>query len=301
MADQYADAKAGTLNQGGLGASSATDESMYRADSQNIIPTVDVEGVAAKGAEGADKSPEKGEKGSEEDRFDKHPRFQELNERMKAAEDKAAKAQELVEELLAKSGAKGGDAQAEGEDGGHKPIFTYEDITQFDDDQLREKMEDKPKEFFVNLFSQIVDETVKVVEARGAQKVQQTTVKSTIDKFADSFKGEPDLGVKGFKELLASGEINKFMKANPGHNAMSAYMVMTADAREKAIAEKAAREAADKVQKNKQAKEGARVLGSGPAGATTTDKHAELKDTKSRGGTIATIAQRLAAQRSQKS
>lgn len=300
MTDQYADAKAGTLNQGGLGASSATDGPMYDAKSQNIIPTVDDAGEAGKGAEGADKSPDQGKESSDADRFDKHPRFQELNDRMKAAEEKAARAEAIVAELQARAGGKGGEGAAEAGDD-HKPIFTYEDITQFDDDQLREKMEDKPKDFFVNLFSQMVDETVKVVEARNAQRTQQRTVKSTIDKFADAYKGDQAAGIPGYEDLLNNGEIKKFMGANPGHNTMSAYMMMTADAREKAAAGRAAREAAEATAKNKQAKDGARVLGAGPAGATTTDRNAELKDTKSRGGTIATIAQRLAAQRSQKS
>lgn len=298
MADQTADAK-GAINQDGLGASSASDGPLHSRDSENIIPTVEFDDAKAggKGAEGADKGPDKGKEGTdkgaegEDDRFDKHPRFQELNQRMKDAEERAASLEAKIEELTGKGTEKGG------EDKGREPLFNYEDITKWSDEEIREKMEDNPKGFMVNLFSQIVDETVKILDSRQAQQTRESTVKGTFDSFASKHPGDPDAGIKGFNDLWKAGAITKFMNANPGHNAMSAYLEMTAEAREKAVATKAAKAAEEEARKNKEAKAGAKVLGAGPGGAPAGDRNADLKDTKVRGGLANVIAQRLAERR----
>lgn len=312
MADQNADAKADSpvINQGGLGASSASDGPQYSRDSHNIIDTVDVKDDEAggKGAEDADKGPDKGKEGDgsdkakgEEARYDKDPAWQ----RIMKERDEAREAQIRAEAKLEALSEKGG--KGEGEEGGdgHKPIFTYEDVTKWDDDTIREKLEDNPKGFIVNLFSQIVDETVKVMESRSAQNAQKSTIQGTFEKFAKDNPGDEEAGLKGFDALWKSGEVQQFMKANPGHNAMSAYLVMTAEARAKSVetrAEKTAREkaekAAEEARRNKQAKDGARSLGAGPGGAPSRDANAELKNTKERGGLVSTLAQRLSSRRS---
>lgn len=308
MSGQNADDKAGApgINQDGLGASSSTDSPHFSRDDQNIIDTVDVRD-GGKGAEGADTDPDKkgkdGDSKDGDDRFDQHPRFKELNERMKAAEERAIRAEAKLE-VLDKGDGKG--EQDAGEQG-WKPIFTYEDITKFSDDQIREQMEDKPKEFLTNFFAQAVDETAKVIVSMLNQRDQAQAKEATLSDFAKSHPGDPEHGIKGFEDMKKSGEIKDYMKANPGHTVKSAYLEMTLPAREKAIAArteakiKADQEkAAEEARKNKEAKAGARVLGQGPAGAPKGDTGVELKDTKARGGLVNVLAQKIEAMRSQR-
>ena len=306
MADQNADAKADSqvINQGGLGASSASDGPQHSRDSENIIQTVDVtDDGGKKGAEGADKGSDKGkEEGSDkqkgdEARYDKDPAWQRIMKERDDAREAQIRAEAKLEVLEKGKGEK--DA---GKDEGHTPIFTYDDITKMDDETIREKMEDNPKGFMVNLFSQIVDETVKVMESRAAQQTQKSTIDNTFKSFAEKHPGDADNGIKGFNDLWKSGSITKFMQTNPGHNAMSAYLEMTEEARINAATGKAAKEAAakaaDEARKGKAAKEHARVLGTGPSGAPA-DKGETLKDTKSQGGLINAITRNLVARRQQ--
>lgn len=298
MSEQNADAKAGSpvINQDGLGASSASDKPQYSRDDLNIIDTVEVKD-GGKGAEGADKGPEKGKDAKgEEARYDKDPAWQRIIQERNEERDARIRAEAKLE-VLGK-----GDAKPEGEAGDteeYKPIYTYEDVTKWDDDQIREKLEDNPKGFITNLFAQMVDETRKVLLADQAQTKQQSTIQGTFDKFADSHKSDPEAGIKGFREMWDAKEVQQYMKANPGHNAMSAYLEMTLPAREKAIAEKASRTAAETARKNREAKDGARSLGAGPGGAPSHDKNVELQNTKERGGIVQTLAQRLIARRTE--
>ena len=299
MAEQNADAKADqpVINQDGLGASSATDKPQYSRDAENIIDTVDVKD-GGKGAEGADKDAGKdGEKGKgDEARFDKDPAWQRIIQERNEEREARIRAEAKLE-VLGKGDDKGAEKEG-GEGDDYKPLFTYEDVTKFTDDEIREKLEDNPKGFITNLFAQMVDETRKVLLNDQAQSAQKSTVKGTFDKFADTHKGDKEAGIKGFREMWDSKEISAYMKANPGHNAMSAYLEMTMSTREKAIAEKAARTAAETARKNKEAKDGARSLGAGPGGAPTHDANADLKNTKERGGITQTLAQRLISRRS---
>lgn len=299
MADQSADAKA-TINQDGLGASSASDGPLHSRDSENFIQTVDLDEVA--GGKGPDKGKDEGtDKGADgdDDRFDKHPRFQELNQRMKDAEERAEALQAEIEGLKGK-----GEGKAEGDAADWKPLFTYEDITKMGDEVIRERMEDKPTEFLTNFFCQAVDETAKVIMSMLDQRTKQSTAKSDFETFAGKHPGDPESGVKGFNELYKSGAITKYMKENPGHNFKSAYLEMTQEAREKAVMSKAGKAAeadaakkAEEARRNKEAKAGAKVLGAGPGGAPAGDRNADLKDTKARGGLANVLAQRLAERR----
>ena len=77
-----------------------------------------------------------------------------------------------------------------------------------------------------------------------------------------------------------SGEIVRFIEANPGHNPISAYQAMIYETRmQKAIEEaraKAIKETEEKVNKNWQAKKQARVLGTGPSGPGVDTEDKEL-------------------------
>ena len=70
--------------------------------------------------------------------------------------------------------------------------------------------------------------------------------------------------------------------------------MMTMEARVKAAAEKAAKEAAERTNKNWQAKRQAAVIGTGPSGVgNTADADNELQNTKERGGPVSVLVHRL--------
>jgi hypothetical protein len=119
-----------------------------------------------------------------------------------------------------------------------------------------------------------------------AQAEQNARIKSTFDSYREK---NPD-----FDEMWKSGEIPKFMKANIGHNAISAHQMLTMEARIKEATEKAAKEAEAKTIANMKAKRSAQVLGGGPAvtGSGKTED-AALNDTKSHGGKASVIARRI--------
>ena len=311
MSGQNADANAGIHPHGadGLGASSASDSPLYGRDTDNIIDTVDQssqadakghDGDDGKGGKGADGA---GKEGKDGDRFDQHPRFQELNDRMKAAEERAIRAEAKLEVL---DKGKGGDDKGTGaDDDGYKPMFTYDDVSKMDADQIREKLEDDPKGFITNLFAQMVDETRKVIHQEQAQNAQKSTIKTTFDKFAEENPGDPSVGLKSFDEMWKSGELKSFMGKHPGHNAISAYMMMTTEAREKSVAARSeakikadAEKKAEEARRNKQAKDGARSLGAGPGGAPKDAGAETIKNTKAQGGLISALTQRLVSRRS---
>ena len=131
-------------------------------------------------------------------------------------------------------------------------------------------------------------EWYKIQERRERiQEEQRTRIRTTFDSYREK---NPD-----FDKMWKSGEIPKFMQANPGHNAISAHQMLTMDARIKEAAEKAAKETEAKVLADVKAKRSAQVLGGGPAvtGGGAKDVDAALQDTKQHGGKAAVLARKI--------
>jgi hypothetical protein len=127
------------------------------------------------------------------------------------------------------------------------------------------------------------------LRAEREQEKNRISIEKTYKEFEDKHKD--------FKPMWDSGEIIKFIEANPGHNPISAYQAMTYETRmQRAIEEakaKAIKETEEKVNKNWQAKRQARVLGTGPSGPGTDTEDKELKDVKTQGGLYNVLAKRL--------
>jgi hypothetical protein len=231
-----------------------------------------------------------------DDRFDKYPRWQEImrerDEARRIAEETRLEVQRVREERIRLEAERDFlKAQAE-----LKPeILPYRDTSGMTAEQIAEWMSEDPKGYHDNLIIQArelakreVREILKQSETERKRLSQEESIKKTYDAYE---KDNPD-----FKKMWESGEIIKFLDANPGHNPISAHQVMTAEKRIKEAAEKAAREAEERTNKNWQAKRQATVIGGGPS-VTPTDTDTELQDTKSRGGPIAVLAERLARMR----
>lgn len=294
---------ANDVNQivGGPSTSSVPDASLHRADSLNMVNTVDNDTDPSKQA---DTDPNKGKapapggdpNKSDDDRFDKNPRFQEL---ITTVKDLKAS---LKEERDARLRTEGELSVLKGlgktVDKGTKDL-PFKDTSGMTEQQMVEWFNDDPKGFYKNILDQAKHELTGTLKGEMSKEDQKKAIDQT---YADYEKTNPELA-----EMWDKGEIQKFIKAHPGHNPISAHMALTLDKKVQAAVDKAVKETTDKVTKeveekmtkNFKAKVNARVLGAGPAGGSPPSDE-ELKDTKNFGGTTRVLADRLAARRAGK-
>jgi len=265
----------------------------------DLIPTVD-EPLPVTPSEEASKTDEKSEEEikaaeeakveeaakkvqEDETRFDKHPRFQELIRDKNTLKEQLQSLQTKVEEVSRSK----------------EPVdLGYKDISKMSAEEIREWMDEDPIAYSANLAKQIRAEVLKDVNETHSQRTREDRVLKTFDDYAAK-NGT-------FDAMWQSGEIQAFMDKNPGHNAISAHMTMTAEAKAgdieakiKEAVEKAQKETEAKVIKDFKAKKGAKVLSAGPT--TTGTVHGkvapELKEPKKFGGTNTVLAERLRQRR----
>lgn len=234
--------------------------------------------------------PKKDATGEEEDtRFDKHPRWQQMMQEREQARQLAE------QERIAR-------AKLEGELEALKrqasptapPVKTgYKDITALTAEEIAEWQATDPKGFAANLYAQVKEEALNKMREDLKAEQEAERKKISIERTYKEFEEKH----KDFKPMWDSGEIVRFIEANPGHNPISAYHALTYENRmQKAIAEareKAIKETEERVNKNWQAKKQARVLGTGPSGPGVDTEEKELKDVKSQGGLYNVLAKRL--------
>ena len=219
-------------------------------------------------------------KQADEDRFDKHPRFQELLARVKKAEGKAAKAEAFAEAAKTRETPKPED-------------IPYKDVSKMSKEQLLEWQDDDPHGYYQNALREAEYNLSKKFEEKIQGKSFEDAVATTYSEFA---KQNPD-----FDELWDTGEIKDFMNSTPGHNAISAYYALTAGKKaeeaQKAMDDRiasAVKEAEKKAQEAYRVKRESSVLSAGPAwsGLAQSDSP-ELSDPKKFGGDTAVLAQRV--------
>ena len=224
--------------------------------------------------EGEEVEPKDESKDDKLDRFDKHPRFQEL----KAERDKAIERAALAE-ARAKETAK------------VEAAPDYQDVMEMDDDALDEQWETDKKGFLQNYAKQIAAEVFAGIAEREQKTTIQQKVNTTYDKYATE---NPD-----FQMMLDSGEIRNFINQNPGHNAISAHMALSGEAKTQAKIDAAVAEATKKAAENHKVKRSAVVLNE-DASSPTVPKSGippELKNTKLHGGPTGALFARLMASR----
>ena len=225
---------------------------------------------------------EDGDKDHTLDRFDRHPRFIQLNKQN--AEMKAMLA-DMKQRL---------DSQEPRDDKGTKgkadKPASFDDL---DDTSIFEKLNNDPKKFLGDFAAKIKSDAIaEFTEATRAEASRNQAVSD----FANYAKDNPDTNDgKGFDQMWDSGEIKSFIADHPGHNAISAHMAMTADRKIQEATSKAVAEATEKLQKQFQAKRNAAVIGGGPASTVVMGGkgNADLANTKTQGGLTSTLAARL--------
>jgi len=240
---------------------------------------------AGKEAESAEeKKPEdskdKKEASGDEDRLDKHPRFQELHKRVKESDQVIRELRQQVTELSSRV-----DKSRQAADG----QLPFKDISKMKPEELLDWQSENPHAYYQNVLAQAKHEMSAEFTQTFEQRQKEDAIVSTYESFA---KQHPD-----FDELWDTGDLQKYMQANPGHNAISAYWAMTAEARIAEASEKAAKEAEAKFLKNQRAKKTADVLPQGPSAPGAPPSDEALKDTKKFGGSTTVLAQRLEQRR----
>ena len=302
------------LNQDAKPAEEKPDESSdigeeFAGTSDDLISTVeftdadaDPEGANnAEGLEDPDKEAaeakaaaelETGEEDPNKDLpFHTHPRFKEIVTKRNEAEEKLATAEKELETFR----------KAEGpgkETGPGKEDPQFDDIMEMSNDDIVDAMQDDPKKFLSNFATQVAHEVgtmfrEELGEKETAEKEEAT--KESINKTYREY-GEKN---KSFGKLWKSGEIQQFMKDNPGHNAISAHQMLTSKAKnddvQKAI-DAAVKEAREDTLKDVKNKQNAHLLGGGPSqGGKSHNTDPQLKDPKSFGGATTVLVRRSLA------
>lgn len=229
------------------------------------------------------------EANADNNRFDKHPRFKELNSRLKEAEENNRKLITAFEQMQ-KAQQQAPDAQQQ---------TPYKDWSQMSEDELLDWQAADPKGFLNNVGEFVkhhIQSGITQFKDQMTQETQKQTYESRlIDTFEAYAQKNPD-----FDEMWDAGDIKKFMDSNPGHNAISAHMAMTSDKRQQEAVQKAVDEALKEQQKALKSKRAtAAVLPSGP---TSVPPHADASDAKLRdpnkfGGSTQVLYQRLLERR----
>ena len=306
------DGKDGTINDT-TGESSAP---VPQESSDGLVSTVEFFPIPEKG-EGADTDPDganntdgadkdqtaagtqAGEKadgkeaGSNADdmtRFDQHPRFVELNTRMKAAEESN---RQLMAQIAQLSQTKQTGQEQESSE------LPYKDISKMSDDEILDWQSEDPKGYIDNINKMIghqVQEGIKTALASNKEEMQMSQYETQVEQTYRSYaEANPD-----FDDLWDSGKIKQYMDDHPGHNAISAHMAITAEGKQKELVDKAVKDALTKAETDRRTvrKAGA-ILPSGPntAPMAPSNSDAELQNPKQFGGDTSVLAARLERRR----
>lgn len=299
--NQEADA---TLNNEGAGESSAPMQAGGLVSTTEFIttpaPSADADPEGANKAEGTDKGSEGQEKAGataddetkdgettdgkpsgEDDRFDKHPRFQELRTRAETAEKRTAKLESQVEKLLEGKSPKGKE----------KEEPTFKDVSKMTNEELLDFQSEDPHAYYKNVLAQAKHELGADFDSKLEKKSSEDAIVSTYQDFAEK---NPE-----FDTLWDQGKIKAYMEDNPGHNAISAYYMLTSEKSTQDAIDAAVKSAEEKFVANQRAKRKSKPLSSGPQTTGTKDApvDAQLQDTKKFGGVTRVLADRLKARR----
>lgn len=187
------------------------------------------EEVKTEAQEKVETKPEE-KKEEEVDRFDKHPRFQELNKRTKDAETKVTKLEAQLE-LLNK--------QLAGQNEAPK-------TEELDDEELTKLFDENPGQAMRKVLAiakqQAKEEVLGEINEKHSYSQKEQMVKEFVEQ-------NPD-----FQALWDDGTLQKFVDEKPIHNPISAYLIHTMEGRISNAVTSAVEEATAKVKAEYEAK-----------------------------------------------
>ena len=299
----------GTINDAGESSNPApqthSDELISTVD---IRPTMDADtppeggdkseaGTEGETAEGTGKEGKEGADG-DDSRFDKHPRFIELNTRMKSAEETSAKLLQSNQEMVKQIAALTAKPKTEGKDDTELP---YKDVTKMTEDELLDWQSEDPKGYFENQAKMVqyqIEKGISSALEKSSEQSKQKDLESQVEATYQSYaKENPD-----FDQMWDKGEIQAYMEAHPGHNAISAHMHLTREAStQKMIDDAVAKALADADKARRSTRKAGAILPSGPTTTPTSaaNSDAMLKNPKQFGGDTSVLAERLERRRAQ--
>jgi len=256
-----------------------------------VQPQDDTEKTSSEETQNTEKSDAgdkgKGDESNDEgsDRFDKHPRFQQLISGNKELRSLVAQQSEQITTLLADNKSAGPVDKKDSE-----PDF--KDLGVLSNEELAEMMDDNPKDFLQNFAKQVRSEVMSEV----TDTLNEAETDSNRDKMEKTFIAYSDKH-PDFDDMWDSGVLQRYIEEHPGNNAMSAHMALTLDDTVKAAVDAAIKGNQEEVRKNAKAKRNAQVLGDGPAagGRTVGQVSVELQDTKKYGGLASVLTARSLA------
>lgn len=217
------------------------------------------------------------------DRYDKDPAWQRIIKERDAAlkENAALKAKQTPEE----------------------ETKDFIDLSTKTEEEIAEWMNDDPVGYAENLKKIIAYEVKQEMKTEYQERETQSKVDKTFESYSSKHPDNDDK--TGFVQMWESGKIQDFMDSNPGHNAISAHIMLTEDSRNKSIEERISKgieEGVAKVREKLEKENKARVrtdgLDAGPS-YTPGDADDELKDTKKKGGLISVLAARSERRKAQ--
>jgi len=229
------------------------------------------------------KSEEEKPSAETDDRFSQSPRFRQMNDRMKTAEQENKALQEQL-------------SHANSQIEANTPTDFLEDYS--DDDSVTQEFDENPKEFLEKFAAKIESQVISRMAQENQARLEKTKLNEVFDNYAEK---NPS-----FDEMLDDGSLREFVQKNPGHNALSAHMALTAQTSQESVksqideaVKKAVAETETKLIKNFKAKRSIDVLPSGPAatGGKQDSIPPELANPKAFGGITSVLAQRLLQRR----
>lgn len=255
------------------------DEPMPEAPPEEVQKTDKEEPGEVEGEKPEDKKEPQGEIEPEaDDRLDKHPRFKELIQTKNDLKDQVKALQQQVFSNR---------APAAQEDLG------YKDISKMSAEDLRDWIDDDPLAYTANIAKQVRAEVTSEMNENVQKRSYEDKIIRTFDDYASKHKS--------FDTMWDSGELKSFIDKNPGHNAISAHMALTAEVKLNTAIEKAQKETEERITKQFKSKIGARTIPAGPASTGTAQGRLspDVRDPKKFGGKDTVLAARLKERRRQ--
>jgi len=229
--------------------------------------------------------------GEEREGYIPRERFDEVNERMKAAEDRAAQMQRdtynAQMELARMRGQFEGVKQPESK----QP--DYQDVSKMSADELLDVWDKDPISVLANVARQTRAEVRAELQQELKQELgqfqQQQTQRQAVDQFANYIDKNPDI-----KDYYKSGQLEAVMRENGGINPMAAHKLIKAERELEAKVTEAVKKKEEEMTKNMKAKQGLKPLGGGPATPrSSTEKDDRLSNPAKHGGDISVLVQRM--------
>ena len=217
---------------------------------------------------------------SEDKDFNEHPRFQELiaqKNGFKETADKVPGLEQRISELE------------------KPPESKFNNIMSMEDEQIVDDFTSSPKQFLANFAQQLWSEFDNRQQSLSADYNRKTLQDQANTNMRNFFESDKDRLV-----MLNDGSIEKYMRENPGHNAMSAYYEIAGDSQYKTLVDEAVKKERDKIYKELKAKGNARSFASN-TGSTTinSDKTPEMKNPNKFGGRTNVLLQRMQARQAE--